>query len=96
MVRIVLETWKKPERLPNRKAQFPSRAWTCGIRIHLGRCRHCGRRVQGRDRRQTERWAVPVRNWNAGLALGHSAEQRFGLPYGKTVAVLQQGWGLLF
>ena len=25
------------------------------FRIHLGRCRHCGRRVQGRDRRQTSR-----------------------------------------
>jgi len=66
------------------------------FRIHLGRCRHCGRRVQGRDRRQTSR-AVGSASSQVGtraLALAILLNKGLGLPYGKTVAVLQQGWGL--
>ena len=66
------------------------------FRIHLGQCRHCGRRVQGRDRRQTSRalGSASSQLGTRALALAILLNKGLGLPYGKTVAVLQQGWGL--
>jgi len=66
------------------------------FRIHLGRCRRCGRRVQGRDRRQTS-WAVGSAGSQLGaraIALAILLNKGLGLPYGKVAAVLEQGWGL--
>lgn len=66
------------------------------FRIHLGRCRHCGRRVQGREQRQTST-AVGSAGSQLGaraMALAVILNKSLGLPYGKTAAVLQHGWGL--
>ncbi|HEY1846865.1 MAG TPA: IS66 family transposase [Buttiauxella sp.] len=66
------------------------------FRIHLGRCRSCGRGVQGRDRRQRSA-AVGSAGSQLGaraVALAILLNKSLGLPYGKTATVLQQGWGL--
>jgi transposase len=66
------------------------------FRIHVGRCRHCRRRVQGRHPRQTSD-AVGCAASQLGpraLALATQLNKGLGLPYGKTVTVLQQAFGL--
>lgn len=66
------------------------------FRIHVGRCRHCRRPVQGRHPRQTSP-AVGSAASQLGpraLALAAVLNKQLGLPYGKTAAVLEQGWGL--
>jgi len=66
------------------------------FRIHHGRCRRCRRPVQGRDRRQSSQ-AVGSAASQVGpraVALAVELNKGLGLPYGKTAAVLQQGWGL--
>lgn len=66
------------------------------FRIHLGRCRHCRRLVQGRHPRQTSD-AVGGAASQLGpraLALAAVLNKQLGLPYGKTAAVFEQGWGL--
>jgi transposase len=66
------------------------------FRIHLGHCRSCGRRVQGRDKRQTSS-AVGSAGSQLGaraIALAILLNKGLGLPYGKTAAVLEHGWGL--
>lgn len=66
------------------------------FRIHLGRCRRCRRPVQGRHARQTSQ-AVGSAASQLGpraLALAAVLNKQLGLPYGKTAAVLEQGWGL--
>ena len=64
--------------------------------IHHGRCRRCRQRVQGRHRRQSSP-AVGSAASQLGpraAALAVPLNKGLGLPYGKTAAVLQQGWGL--
>jgi len=66
------------------------------LRIHLGRCWRCRRSVQGRHPRQTSP-AVGSAASQLGpraLALATVLNKQLGLPYGKTAAVLAQGWGL--
>ena len=66
------------------------------FRIHHGRCRRCRQTVQGRDRRQSSQ-AVGSAASQVGpraVALAVELNKGLGLPYGKTAAVLEQGWGL--
>jgi transposase len=66
------------------------------FRLHVGRCRHCRRRVQGRHPRQTSD-AVGSAASQLGpraLALATQLNKGLGLPYGKTATVLQQAFGL--
>ncbi|MGB8030341.1 MAG: IS66 family transposase [Terracidiphilus sp.] len=74
----------------------PPRVEHIEFRIHVGRCRHCRRLVQGRHPRQTSD-AVGGAASQLGpraLALAAVLNKQLGLPYGKTAAVLEQGWGL--
>jgi transposase len=66
------------------------------FRIHVGRCEQCGKRVQGRHPRQSSN-AVGSAGVGIGpraLALAVELNKDLGLPYGKTVRVLQQAFGL--
>ena len=66
------------------------------FRIHVGRCRCCRRRVQGRHRRQTSN-AIGSAASQLGpraLALATLLNKGLGLPYGKTATVLEQAFGL--
>ncbi len=66
------------------------------FRIHHGRCRRCRQAVEGRHRRQTSA-AVGSAASQVGpraVALAVELNKGLGLPYGKTAAVLEQGWGL--
>ena len=66
------------------------------FRIHHGRCRHCRQAVHGRQARQTSA-AVGSAGSQLGpraVALAVELNKGLGLPYGKTAAVLEHGWGL--
>lgn len=66
------------------------------FRIHQGRCRRCRGPVQGRHQRQSSQ-AVGSAASQLGpraVALATQLNKGLGLPYGKTAAVLEQGWGL--
>jgi len=66
------------------------------FRIHWGHCRSCRRPVQGRHPRQTSP-AVGSAASQLGaraIAMAVLLNKGLGLPYGKTAAVLEQGWGL--
>ena len=66
------------------------------FRIHVGRCRGCGRRVQGRHPCQTSD-AIGSAASQLGpraLALATQLNKGLGLPYGKTQAVLEEAFGL--
>jgi transposase len=66
------------------------------FRIHVGRCRRCRRRVQGRHPRQTSN-AIGSAASQLGpraLALVTLLNKGLGLPYGKTATVLEQAFGL--
>lgn len=66
------------------------------FRIQVGCCRRCRRRVQGRHPRQTSD-AIGSAASQLGpraLALATQLNKGLGLPYGKTAAVLEEGFGL--
>ncbi|HEY6371930.1 MAG TPA: hypothetical protein VIX37_15240, partial [Candidatus Sulfotelmatobacter sp.] len=66
------------------------------FRIHVGCCRCCRRRVQGRHPRQTSD-AIGSAASQLGpraLALATQLNKGLGLPYGKTTAVLEEAFGL--
>ena len=66
------------------------------FRIHVGNCRKCGKRVQGRDPKQSSD-AVGAAASQIGpeaLSLAAMLNKQLGIPLGKTAAVLQQGFGL--
>src|SRR6266705_1162274 len=66
--------------------------------IAVGRCRRCGRRVQGRDPRQTSdalgAAAVQLGPEALALALAVRMNKGLGMPHGDVAAVLQDGFGL--
>jgi transposase len=66
------------------------------FRIHVGRCRRCRRRVQGRHPLQTSDalGAAAVQWGPQTVALAVLLNKRFGLPYGKIVALLRDRFGL--
>ncbi len=64
--------------------------------IHVGRCKRCGRRVQGRHPRQTSD-AVGSAASQLGaraVALATELNKGMGLSHGKTAAVLETAFGL--
>jgi transposase len=66
------------------------------FRVHIGACTRCGRRVQGRHPRQTSDalGAAAVQLGPQTVALAGLLNKRFGLPYGKIVALLRDRFGL--
>lgn len=65
------------------------------FRVHLGCCQHCRRAVRGCHPRQSST-AVGSAASQLGpraVALATLLNKGLGLPYGKTAAVLEQGWG---
>jgi len=66
------------------------------FRIHRGHCRRCGQPVQGRDRRQSSQamGSAASQVGPRAVALAVELNKGLGLPYGKTAAVLEHGWGL--
>src|SRR5213595_218627 len=64
--------------------------------IAVGRCRRCGRRVQGRDPRQTSdalgAAAVQLGPEALALALAVRMNKGLGMPHGDVAAVLQDGF----
>jgi transposase len=66
------------------------------FRIHVGRCKRCGRRAQGRHPRQTSD-AVGSAASQLGaraVALATELNKGMGLSHGKTAAVLETAFGL--
>lgn len=66
------------------------------FQIHVGRCKRCGKRVQGRHRRQTSD-AVGSAASQLGpraVALATELNKGMGLSHGKTAAVLETAFGL--
>jgi transposase len=66
------------------------------FRIEVGCCRGCGKRVQGRHRRQSSDalGAAASQLGPEALALASVLNKQLGLGYAKTAAVLEQGFGL--
>jgi transposase len=64
--------------------------------VHVGQCTQCGRRVQGRHPLQTSDalGAAAAHLGPQALALAVLLNKRFGLPYGKITALLQDRFGL--
>lgn len=67
------------------------------FRVHVGRCRRCGRRVQGRHPRQSSNamGSAASQLGPRAVALATELNKGLGLPYGKTAAVLEQAFGLV-
>jgi transposase len=66
------------------------------FRVHIGRCRRCRRRIQGRHPLQTSDalGAAAVQWGPQAVALAVLLNKRFGLPYGKIAALLRDRFGL--
>ena len=64
--------------------------------IHVGRCRRCGRRVQGRHPHQTSDavGSAAAQLGARAVALATELNKGLGLSYGKTAAVLEKAFGL--
>lgn len=68
---------------------------TC-FHVHVGNCAKCGRRIQGRDSRQTSD-AIGAAASQVGpeaLSLAAFLNRDLGIPLGKTAAVLDKAFGL--
>lgn len=66
------------------------------FRVHVGRCRHCRRRIQGRHPLQTSD-ALGAAGVHLGprlLALGAELQKRIGTPYGKLARILHLAFAL--
>lgn len=73
----------------------PPRVQRTEFRIHQGCCAACGRGVEGRHPRQTSTAGIePSQLGSRAVALATELNKGLGLPYGKVVQVLEQGWGL--
>jgi transposase len=66
------------------------------FRVHIGRCVHCDRRVQGRHPLQTSDalGAAAVHLGPQAVALAVLLNKRFGVPYGKIAQLLRDRFGL--
>jgi transposase len=66
------------------------------LHIHVGRCKRCGQRVQGRHPRQTSDAVGSAASQLGARAIGLATElnKGLGLSYGKTAAVLENAFGL--
>lgn len=66
------------------------------FRVHIGQCRRCRRRVQGRHPLQTSDalGAAAVQLGPQAVALAVLLNKRFGLPYGKIAALLHDRFAL--
>ena len=88
---------REDERVSQYQTEIPEpRVEQIEFRIHVGHCRQCGRRVQGRHPRQTSP-AVGGAAAQLGprvLALATYLNKGLGLSYGKTVAVLEEAFRL--
>jgi transposase len=68
---------------------------TC-FHVHVGNCAKCGRRIQGRDSRQTSD-AIGAAASQVGpeaLSLAAFLNKALGIPLGKSTAVLDKAFGL--
>lgn len=64
--------------------------------VHIGNCAKCGRRIQGRDSRQTSD-AIGAAASQVGpeaLSLATILNKQLGIPLGKTTTVLDKAFGL--
>jgi transposase len=66
------------------------------FRVALGHCQDCGSRVQGRHANQTSDalGAAASQLGPEAVSLATVLNKQLGLPFGKTAAVLEQGFGL--
>jgi len=72
------------------------RPWVRVFHVHVGRCRHCRRRVQGRHPLQTSDalGAAAVQLGPHAIAFAVLLNKRCGLSYGKISALLRDRFGL--
>jgi transposase len=66
------------------------------FRVHVGNCAKCGRRIQGRDSRQTSD-AIGAAASQVGpeaLSLATLLNKELGIPLGKTTTILDKAFGL--
>ena len=64
--------------------------------VHVGRCRRCGCRVQGRDARQTSTATGAAASQVGPRALAWAAwlHTGLGVPFAKVATILRTGFGL--
>ena len=74
----------------------PVRPHVTAFHMHRGRCRHCGRRVRGRDARQTSTATGAAASQVGPRALAWAAwlHTGLGVPFGKVATILGTGFGL--
>ena len=74
----------------------PVRPHVTAFHIHVGRCRRCGRRAQGRDARQTSTAVGAAASQVGPRALAWAAwlHTGLGVPFGKVATILRTGFGL--
>jgi transposase len=82
------------EPVSNRNTETPRER--IELHIHVGRCKRCGQRVQGRHPRQTSDAVGSAASQLGARAIGLATElnKGLGLSYGKTAAVLENAFGL--
>ncbi len=74
----------------------PVRPHVTAFRIHVGRCRRCGRRVQGRDARQTSTATGAAASQVGPRAVAWAAwlHAGVGVPSAKVATILRTGFVL--
>jgi transposase len=74
----------------------PVRPHVTAFHVHVGRCRRCGRRVQGRDARQTSTATGAAASQVGPRALAWAAwlHTGLGVPFAKVATILRTGFGL--
>ena len=74
----------------------PVRPHVTAFHVHVGRCRRCGRRAQGRDARQTSTATGAAASQVGPRALAWAAwlHTGLGVPFAKVATILRTGFGL--
>jgi transposase len=74
----------------------PVQPHVTAFHVHVGRCRRCGRRAQGRDARQTStaRGAAASQVGPRALAWAAWLHTGLGVPFAKVATILRTGFGL--